>query len=118
MNVSKQELDALTRAVLTDVSWAYDRAKTAMFLNSKDQMNIAGDAVTRLLLRVIDFRDKHQLPAILADEPYRKERQSFRQKKIEELSKRLAANQQDIERMQQHSNSLQAELDKLQKETT
>lgn len=118
MNVSKQELDALTRAVICEVGSAQHKADVALFLNSKDQMEIADRLISEVLLRVIDFRDKHKLPAIIADEPYRKARQEARQKEIKELSDRLKSNQQDIERLQQHNNRIQAELDKLQKEAT
>lgn len=116
MNISKQELDALTRAIICDIGRAQHKADVALFLNSKDQMEIADRIISDALLRVIDFRDKHKLPAIIADEPYRKARQEERQKKLKELSDRFAANQQDIERLQQHNDRIQAELDKLQKE--
>ena len=85
MNISKQELDALTRAVICDVGRAQHKADVALFLNSKDQMEIADRIISDALLRVIDFRDKHQLPAIVADEPYRKARQEARQKEIDGL---------------------------------
>ena len=111
MNVSKQELDMLTRAVITEVSFAQ---RTADDLDSIDQMAIVDSIIVYILLRVIDFRDKHGLPAIIADEPYREQRKQARQKKRKELSERLAANQQDIKRLQQQNNSIQAELDELQ----
>lgn len=118
MNVSKQELDALTRAVICEVGHAQHTADVALFLNSKDQMEIADRTIDDIMLRVIGFRDKHKLPAIIADEQYREKREQATQKKCKELSDRLKANQQDIERLQQHNNRIQAELDKLQQEST
>lgn len=118
MNVSKQELDAITRSVICDIGQAQHKADVALFLNSKDQMEIADRIISDVLLRVIDFRDKHQLPAIIADEPYRKARQEARQKEIEELSERLAVNQSDIERLQQHNDNIRSRLKQLEKETT
>jgi len=118
MNVSKQELDALTRAVICEVGSAQHKADVALFLNSKDQMEIADRFISEALLRVIDFRDKHKLPAIIADEPYRKARQEVRQKEIKELSERLAANQSDIERLQQHNDNIRSRLKQLDEEAT
>ena len=117
MNVSKQELDALTRAVICAIGLAQHKANVAFFLNSKDQMEIADRIISDALLRVIDFRDKHKLPAIIADEPYRKARQEARQKEIEELAERLAANQSAIKRLQQYNDNIRSRLKQLEKET-
>lgn len=118
MNVSKQELDALTRAIICDVGRAQHKADVAFFLNSKDQMELAGKIISDALLRVIDFRDKYQLPAIIADEPYRKARQEEREKEIKELVDRFASNQSDIERLQQYNNHIQDRLKQLEKENS
>lgn len=118
MNISKQELDALTRAIICDVGRAHHKADVAFFLNSKDQMEIADSIISDALLRVIDFRDKHGFPAIIADESYRKARQEARQKEIKELSERLVANQSDIERLQQHNDNIRSRLKQLDKEAT
>ena len=118
MNVSKQELDALTRGVITEVSWAERRADFALLCNSKDEMELAKQHISDILVQVIDFRDKHGLPALIADEPYREQRKQARQKKLKELSERFVANQQDIERLQQHNSRIQAALDELQQEAT
>ena len=117
MNVSKQELDGMTRTVIAEIDSAKRQADTALFLNSKDQMEIACRRIDAVLERVIDFRDKYKLPAILADEPYRKARQTAKQKEIKELSDRLASNQSEIERLQQHNNSIQSKLQQLQEAT-
>ena len=118
MNVSKQELDRITRAVIADVGHAQHKADVALFLNSPDQMAIADNIISAVLLRVIDFRDKYGLPAIIADEPYRKARQEATQKEIKELSERLAANQSEIDRLQQHNTHIQDRLKELQQEAT
>lgn len=118
MNVSKQELDALTRAVITEVSWAQDRVAPCVPSHHKDDMELAKQHIFNVLVSVIGFRDKYGLPAIVADEPYREQHKQARQKKLKALLDRFAANQQDIERLQQHNNRIQAELDKLQQEAT
>ncbi len=118
MNVSRQELDALTRAIICEFSHAQNAADTALFLDSAVQAEIADETISRAILRVIDFRDKYGFPAIIADESYRQARQEARQEKLKELSDRLKSNQQDIERLQQHNNRIREELVELQKETT
>ena len=74
MNVSKQELDAMTRTVLARIHTAKLTANTALFLNSKDQMEVANLIIHDTLHRVYLFREKYKLPHILADEDYRKDR--------------------------------------------
>ena len=117
MNVSKQELDALTGSVIGAASRAQHIADMEIPFNRKDQREILDHLIASVLLEVIDFRDKHRFPALLADAPYRKARQEAHQKEIVELSERLAANQIAIEQLTEHNARIEAKLQQLQKET-
>jgi membrane protein involved in colicin uptake len=117
MNVSKQELDDITSSVICEISFAWHRVKLNLWTADKDDMEIADSHISAILNRVIDFRDKHKFPALLADQPYREARQQARQKEIKELVDRFAANQSDIERLQEHNNHIQDRLKQLEKET-
>ena len=118
MNVSKQRLDALTSSMIVAGSRAQHIADLEIPFNRKDQQEILDRLISSVLLEVIDFRDKYGFPALLADESYRKARQESNQKELKELSDRFAANQSEIERLQQHNDNIQAKLKQLEKEPT
>ena len=118
MNVSKQELDDITSSVICEISFAWRRVKLNLWTADKDDMEIVDSHISAILNRVIDFRDKHKFPALLADQPYREARQQARQKELKELSERLVLNQRDIERLQQHNDNIRSRLKQLEQEAT